>query len=278
MPPAPSTPPASPRTRLGFPDVLGHLSHVGRGTAALGDGHEPGTQELANLLQRDTYSLIPRSSVPEDAQIVPCQWVLKKKRRPDLSLNKYKACLCLSGNCQQLPDNENDTYSPVAEWSSIHLLFSLVAVLGYASSHVDFKKSFLKTLLEMPYYMAVPPGFTMDNWNSDMDNGKSDQVIKLHNLIYGDKCSPCLWYFHLRAALAKLHFKPLPKDPCLFVGDNVTLVIHTDDCLIVAPTQAQVDQVISDLRVEGLHLDKEDDIAGYLGVTMDWQPNGTIHL
>jgi Reverse transcriptase (RNA-dependent DNA polymerase) len=75
--------------------------------------------------------------------------------------------------------------------------------------------------------MAVPPGFTTDN-------GNSDQVIKLHKSIYGDKRSPCLWYFHLRAALAKLHFKPSPKDPCLFVGNNVTLVVHVDDCLIVA--------------------------------------------
>jgi hypothetical protein len=70
-------------------------------------------QELANLVQRDTFSLVPRSSVtkdaqivpssvPEDAQIVPCQWALKKKWRPDLTLIKYKACLCLSGNRQQL--------------------------------------------------------------------------------------------------------------------------------------------------------------------------------
>jgi Reverse transcriptase (RNA-dependent DNA polymerase) len=119
--------------------------------------------------------------------------------------------------------------------------------------------------------MAIPPGFTMDNRNTD-------QVIKLHKLIYGDKRSPRLWYFHLQAALAKLHFKPSPKDSCLFVGNNVTLVVHVDDCLIVAPTQAQVDKVISDLRVEGLHLDKEDDIAGYLGVAMDGQADGTIHL
>jgi Reverse transcriptase (RNA-dependent DNA polymerase) len=119
--------------------------------------------------------------------------------------------------------------------------------------------------------MAIPPGFTMDNRNTD-------QVIKLHKLIYGDKRSPRLWYFHLQAALAKLHFKPSPKDSCLFVGNNVTLVVHVDDCLIVAPTQAQVDKVISDLRVEGLHLDKEDDIAGYLGIAMDRQADGTIHL
>jgi uncharacterized caspase-like protein len=68
------------------------------------------------------------------------------------------------------------------------------------------------------------------------------------------------------------------KDSCLFVGNNVMLVVHVDNCLIVAPTQAQVDKVILDLCVEGLHLDKEDDIAGYLGIAMDRQANGTIHL
>jgi Reverse transcriptase (RNA-dependent DNA polymerase) len=228
-------------------------------------------QELTDLVQRETFSLVPGSSVPKDTQIVPCQWVLKKKRRPDLSLIKYKARLCLSGNRQQLPDDENDTYAPVADWSSICLLFSLVVALGYASSQVDFKNAFLQTPLEKPYYMAIPPGFTADSETSD-------QVIKLHKSIYGDKWSPRLWYFHLRTALTKLGFKPSPKDACLFIGNNVTLVVHVDNCLIVAPTQAQVDKVISDLRVEGLHLDKEDDIAGYLGVAMDRQADGTIHL
>jgi hypothetical protein len=70
-------------------------------------------QELANLVQRDTFSLVPRSSVPKDAQIVPCQWVLKKKWRPDLTLIKYKARLCLSGNRQQLPD---DKTTPTLPW------------------------------------------------------------------------------------------------------------------------------------------------------------------
>jgi hypothetical protein len=53
--------------------------------------------ELSSLLERDCFDVVPISEA-RNQQIIPCTWALCKKRRPDGSLIKYKARLCLRGD------------------------------------------------------------------------------------------------------------------------------------------------------------------------------------
>jgi hypothetical protein len=53
--------------------------------------------ELSSLFERDCFDVVPLSEAG-NRQIVPCTWALRKKRRPDGSLIKYKARLCLRGD------------------------------------------------------------------------------------------------------------------------------------------------------------------------------------
>jgi hypothetical protein len=67
-------------------------------------------------------------------------------------------------------------------------------------------------------------------------------------------------------------------DQCLFICDQVICLVYVDDTLFFSLDQTGIAEVIAKLKVEGLELDIEDDVAGFLGVHIDRKVDGTIHL
>ena len=66
-------------------------------------------------------------------------------------------------------------------------------------------------------------------------------------------------------------------DPCLFVSDKVIAVNYVDDTLFFSPKAKYIEEVMSKLRDEGgLELEKEDDVAGFLGVSIVKQEDDSI--
>ena len=71
----------------------------------------------------------------------------------------------------------------------------------------------------------------------------------------------------LSSNLQELRFKPADDvDPCLFISDKVICLTYVDDCLFFAPNLKDIDKVIKLMRERGFELDKEDDVAGFLGI------------
>jgi hypothetical protein len=54
-------------------------------------------KELMALIRLQCYKVVSITEA-KGHQIVPCTWAFKKKRRPDGSLLKYKARLCVRGD------------------------------------------------------------------------------------------------------------------------------------------------------------------------------------
>ena len=58
-------------------------------------------------------------------------------------------------------------------------------------------------------------------------------------------------------------------DPCLFVSDKVIAVNYVDNTLFFSPKLEYIEDVMKQLRDGGgLDLEKEDDVAGFLGVSI----------
>jgi hypothetical protein len=82
----------------------------------------------------------------------------------------------------------------------------------------------------------------------------------------------------LKGKLENIYFLQSNFDPCLFISEQVICLVYVDGNLFFSPDQASIAEVIAKLKLEGLELEIEDDIAGFLGVHIDRKHDGTIHL
>ena len=55
-------------------------------------------KEIANLVKRNVWEVVPRSTVPEGVKTVPGTWSFRCKRRPSGDFLKFKARWCLRGD------------------------------------------------------------------------------------------------------------------------------------------------------------------------------------
>ena len=55
-------------------------------------------------------------------------------------------------------------------------------------------------------------------------------------------------------------------------------LIYTDDCLFFAKEINEIDRVIHQLRVQGMSLNKEEDLAGFLGINISKLAYGDIEM
>jgi len=68
------------------------------------------------------------------------------KRKRDIATDKvlkYKAQLNIDGSKTKKGIHYNKTYAPIANWSSVCLLFTLITSLNWHSVQLDYVQAFL---------------------------------------------------------------------------------------------------------------------------------------
>ena len=143
------------------------------------------TTELNELQERGTWVLVPR---PERTKVLPCNIDLKIKRRPDNTIEKYKARLVALGCLQSIGDYDQ-IFSPVIDFTTVRMALSIAGIEGSQVHHIDVTGAFLSGDLEEEVYMDQPKGFE--------DKNKPNHVCKLIKSLYGLKQAPRVWYIHL---------------------------------------------------------------------------------
>ena len=91
-------------------------------------------KEINGLIDK-RWKLIKRSEVPEDVDVIPSVWAMRRKR--DLMTNeilKYKSRLNLYGGKQVYGMKYFNTYAPVVTWFAIRLII-IMAILFMLSLH-----------------------------------------------------------------------------------------------------------------------------------------------
>ncbi|KAG7369081.1 reverse transcriptase RNA-dependent DNA polymerase [Nitzschia inconspicua] len=138
------------------------------------------------------------------------------------------------------------------------------------SRQVDYTAAFVHAPLHDVVYVCMPRGFA--------EEGK---VLKLRRSLYGLKQSPRNFFLHLKSNLEACGFRnPSPDtDPCLFVSGKVVCVVYVDDTLLWSPHIEWIDEAIAQLEANGMALEVEDSVAGFLGVHIHRdQGDGSIKL
>jgi hypothetical protein len=231
-------------------------------------------KELLTLHANGTYHVVQRSLArSKDKPVIPCTWVLKRKRNASGEITKYKARICLRGDIQARMMDTGDTFAPVASWDTIRLVFSLAVQHKLKSVQIDFDSAFCQSTRDEPIYMQIPPGAAAD---------PSSQCLEVYKSIYGDATSPAMWYDHLTTGLKSLGFAPSAHDPCLFVKDKCIVVFWVDDVIAVSPDENELQRLVDGLKSKGYGLGIESahgaTMEAFLGIKIDPQADGTVHL
>ena len=73
----------------------------------------------------------------------------------------------------------DETFAPIARYSSIRAIISLASVMGWKLHQMDVKTAFLNGEIEEEVYIEQPEGFEL--------HGKESHVCKLKKALYGLK-------------------------------------------------------------------------------------------
>jgi hypothetical protein len=192
--------------------------------------------EMDSIMSNGPWEVVER---PYGCKPVGCKWVLKKKLRPDGTIDKYKARLLAKGYTQKEGEDFFDTYSPVARLTTIRVLLSLAASHGLLVHQMDVKTTFLNGELEEEIYIDQPEGFVVKS--------QEEMVCKLVKSLYGLKQAPKQWHDKFDKTLTSVGFVTNEADKCVYYrygrGEGVILCLYVDDILIFGTSLELIKEV-----------------------------------
>jgi hypothetical protein len=225
--------------------------------------------ELSTLeIDKNSWTVVDK----EDwMNVLPSTWAFKCKRFPDGTVRKLKAIFCVRGDRQKEGVDYFDTFAPVVSWHTVRLMLVLSVILNLATKQVDYTAAFVHAPIDIPpnyndmsedekqrtgVFVNMPRGFT-----------QARKVLKLQKSLYGLKQAPRNFFMFLKEKLENIGFRSQQDlDPCLFISDRVICLVYVDDTLFYSPKESWIDEVIQQLRTNGMDLEVEGEVAGFLGV------------
>lgn len=199
--------------------------------------------EYHSLLTNGTWEL---TTLPKSRKAVGCKWVFKTKRDAAGEIVRYKARLVARGFSQVQGLDFNETFAPVAKFTTIRCIVALGAALDLEMHQMDVKTAFLNGDLEEDIYMEQPSGF--------VQRGKEHLVCKLKKSLYGLKQASRAWYQKIDASLLSWGFERSTADHSLYFaqkGPDVMLVlVYVDDLIMLASNMESMGDLKAKLEAE----------------------------
>ena len=195
-------------------------------------------------------------------------WSFKRKRKPDGTLDKHKARLCCHGGQQEWGITYWDTYAPVVSWSSVRILMTLANLHNLHTKAVDFIQAYPQAKIKAIIFLKTPPGVILES-----EGGQQTVLLLLKNL-YGLKDAGLTWYEHLTSGLTAIGFVPTKSDPCVFIRGSNIILMYVDDCVIISTSEGEANEILQEIKNQGLKLTDEGTMETYLGIQIDKHENG----
>ena len=91
-------------------------------------------------MRNETWKLV---QLPKGKTAISNKWVYKIKRNQDGDIERFKARLVIRGFTKKQGTDYEETFSPVAKFTSIRTILALSATLNYSLTQFDIKTAFL---------------------------------------------------------------------------------------------------------------------------------------
>ena len=193
--------------------------------------------EYKSLIENKTWELVKPS---EGRKAIGCKWVFRVKYDGNGRLERFKGRLVAQGFSQKYGIDYDETFSPVARFSSIRTLLAFSVERGMLVHQMDVVTAFLNGDLKEEIYMQQPPGY--------VQLGKEDLVCKLKKSLYGLKQSPRCWNEKLCKHMKLLGYRESGADPCVFIRLDTEkrlqiIAVYVDDLILIAETVEEMQQI-----------------------------------
>jgi hypothetical protein len=130
--------------------------------------------------------------------MIGSKWIYKIKHVAYGSVEKFKAWFVAKGFSQKEGVDYNETFSPVARYTSIGVVISIAAKMGWKIHQMDVKTTFLNGIIEEEVYIEQPKGFEVQ--------GRDSHVCRLKRTLYRLKQAPRVWNSRIGSYLQWMAF------------------------------------------------------------------------
>ena len=200
-------------------------------------------EEYDALIAKGTWEL---AALPPGRSSVGCKWVFSTKRDALGQVVRYKARLVARGFSQVEGVDFNETFAPVAKFSTIRCIVALGAAMDMEIHQMDVKTAFLNPKLEEVIYLDQPQGFVQE--------GKEHLKCKLKKALPGLKQSGRAWYRDIDAMFVRKGFVRGHADHSLYTlqcsEHLVIVIVYVDDLILLASGLTKMLEVKAMLKEE----------------------------
>ena len=110
-------------------------------------------EEYQYIIKNDVWDVVPR---PKDKKMVSSKWIYKTKHSVDGGIKKYKARFVAHGFFQKEGIDYEETFAPVARYTSIRAILAIAVVMKWKVHQMDVKTTFLNGVVEDEVYVEKP--------------------------------------------------------------------------------------------------------------------------
>ena len=102
-------------------------------------------EEYQSIMKKGIWDVVP---IPKGKSVVTSKWIFKIKHAVDSSVEKHKVRFVARGFSQKEGIDYEETFAPVARYTSIRTIILLAYVLGWRLHQMDVKTTFLNGVIE----------------------------------------------------------------------------------------------------------------------------------
>ena len=146
------------------------------------------------------------------------------------------------------------------------MMLAIAVELDYEVFVLDVQTAFLNADVEEDIFVKMPPG------KENTDRSGVPLVMKHKTSLCGLRQSPKNWFSTMDHHLAKIGFRPLKSDSCIFVFEDdtgfVLLTLYVDDVLLLGANKQLLNKLKKQLMDRFENMMDMGDVSKVLGVNV----------